>query len=68
MFLTATVMAGQTIPEEYLTRDISIKTSLAELLPSTRLPGLCSKIFVYKLASIQNEFMEEYHTTVLKIP
>ena len=50
------------IPREYLSinvRDLD-RLQLAMLLPSWRGPGICAIAVVKKLASIQNDFLEEY--------
>ena len=60
-------MQGQRIPEEYIAMDIGFEASfVAELIPTTKLPGLCALVLLHKLVAIQNTFLEEYHTEILQ--
>ena len=54
------------VPAEYSEQDINEGTSVAELLPSWRMPGLCATVLIHKMAAIQNALLEEYHTLIVK--
>ena len=54
------------VPPDYAQRDVDETSSVAELLPSLRMPGLCATVLLHKMEHIQNTLLEEYHSSVLK--
>ena len=48
------------VPHEFFEETVTTDTSLAMLLPAVKGLGVCSFVLLQYLATMQNDFMEDY--------
>ena len=61
IFIQFPILGGSQVPPELCTAPLDMSSELALLLPTNKMPGICSTALAGLLIRTHNEFMETYN-------